>query len=205
MSRFYGTVTDHKPLSIVVDPPVLPVDVENHALAAAREKSLTITDDRRILLRTCAEVVEGELQRVVWPPAARVSTMRVIVRTRTFALPYCELYPMTVMQAVTSVRLWSDDAQDWTPLTPSNGYRYVPDSRILVDVAGTYEIVSTLTAPTPAPPNAVEAVARLWAYRETLRPGDLTEISGEQQVLSGGMNKSGASEALRAEKWWVPL
>ena len=149
--------------------------------------------------------VEGELRRVVWPPAARVSKMRVNVRTRAFALPYCELYPMTVTQAVTSVRLWSDEAQDWTTLTPSNGYRYVADSRILVDVAGQYEIVSTLTAPTPAPPTAVEAVARLWAYRETLRPGDLTEISGEQQVLAGAMMKSGASEVLRPEKWWVPL
>ena len=194
-----------KTLSIVVALPVLPVDVENHARATAREKALTITADRRILLAQCGADVEAELQRVVWPPAARVSTMLVIVRSRSEAVPYCKLYPRTVTQAVTSVRLWSDDAQNWMTLTPSNGYRYVPDSRILVDVAGTYEIVSTLTATTPASPTAVEAVARLWAYRETLRPGDLTEMSGEQQVLGGGMMKSGAAEILRAEQWWVPL
>ena len=205
MSLDYTTVTDHSPLSNVVAPPVLPVDVENHALAASREKALTITDDRRKLLATCAVDVERELRRIVWPPAARISTMLAIVRNRAFALPYCELYPMTVTQAVTSVRLWSDDAQDWTTLTPGNGYRYVPSSRIFVDVAGQYEIVSTLTAPTPASPNAVEAVARLWAYRETLRPGDLTEIASEQQILAGAMMKSGAAEILRSEKWLVTL
>ena len=72
-------------------------------------------------------------------------------------------------------------------------------------MAGQYEIVASLTAPTTAPPNAIEAVARLWAYRDTLRPGDLSEMAGEQQVLSGGMMKSGAAEALRAEKWRVTL
>ena len=30
-------------------------------------------------------------------------------------------------------------------------------------------------------------------------------IAGEQQVLAGGMMKSGAAEALRAEKWRVAL
>ena len=46
---------------------------------------------------------------------------------------------------------------------------------LVATVSGQYEIVSSLTAPTTAPPNAVEAVARLWAYRETLlKPGDLS-------------------------------
>ena len=107
------------------------------------------------------------------------------------------------MQSLTSVRLWWDDAQDWMTLAAGTGYRNAPGARILVEVAGQYEIVSSLTAPTSAPPNAVEAVARLWAYRETLRPGDLSEIAGEQQVLAGGMMKSGAAEVLRGEKWRV--
>ena len=74
-----------------------------------------------------------------------------------------------------------------------------------MDVSGQYEIVASLTASTTAPPNAIEAVARLWAYRDTLRPGDLSQIGGEQQVLAGGMMKSGAAEALRSEKWRVSL
>ena len=52
---------------------------------------------------------------------------------------------------------------------------------------------------------AIEAVAGLWAYRETLRPGDLTDVAGEQQVLAGGMMKSGAAEVLRGETWRVQL
>ena len=201
--RFSGAVTDHELLSIEVDPPVLPIEVESHALATSREKALTITDDRRMLLAACAVAVERELQRIVWPgsqdpmPAARTSTAIVIVRDRGFAVPWCSLYPMTVTQALTSVRLWDDDAQDWTTLAVFTGYRNAPNSRILVDMAGQYEIVANLTAPTTAPPNAIEAVARLWAYRETLRAGDLTEVTGEQQVLAGGMMKSGAAEALR--------
>ena len=202
--RLSGAVTDHELLRIAVDPPVLPAEVEAHALATSREKALTITDDRRLLLAACAVAVERELQRIVWPPV-RTSTAIVIVRDRDFAVPLCSLYSETWMQALTSVRLWSDDAQDWTTLAAGTGYRNAPGARILVDVAGKYEIVSSLMAPTGAPPNAIEAVARLWAYRETLRPGDLSEIAGEQQVLSGGMMKSGAAEVLRGEKWRVAL
>ena len=42
--------------------------VESHALAASREKALTITDDRRMLLAACAVEVERELtaHRVAW-------------------------------------------------------------------------------------------------------------------------------------------
>ena len=205
--RLSGAVTDHELLSIAVDPPVLPADVEAHALAASREKALTFGEDRKLLLAACAVAVERELQRIVWPgdPAVRTSTAIVIVRDRDFAVPYCPLYPETFMQSLTSVRLWSDDAQDWTALAAGTGYRNAPGARILVDMAGQYEIVSSLTAPTSAPPNAIEAVARLWAYRETLKPGDLTEVTGEQQVLAGGMMKSGAAEVLRAEKWRVTL
>ena len=203
--RLSGAVTDHELLSIAVDPPVLPAEVEAHAQATAREKALSQSVDRRLLLQACAVAVERELQRIVWPPA-RTSTAIVIVRDRDFAAPYCALYPMTLSQLLTSVRRWDDEAQDWVTLSAvDRGYRLVSSSRLVVATGGQYEIVSSLTAPTTAPPNAVEAVARLWAYRETLRPGDLSEIAGEQQVLAGGMMKSGASEVLRAEKWRVSL
>ena len=203
--RLSGVVTDHELLSISVDPPVLPAEVEAHAQATAREKALSQSVDRRLLLQACAVAVERELQRIVWPPA-RTSTAIVIVRDRDFAAPYCALYPMTLSQLLTSVRRWDDEAQDWVTLSAvDRGYRLVSSSRLVVATGGQYEIVSSLTAPTTAPPNAVEAVARLWAYRETLRPGDLSEIAGEQQVLAGGMMKSGAAEVLRAEKWRVSL
>ena len=206
MSTLSGAVTDHELLSIAVDPPVLPADVEAQALATMRGKALTITDARRLLLAACAVAIERELQRVVWPGdggGARTSTAIVIVRDHGFGVPFCSLYPETLSQSITSLRRWDDEA--WVTLSPSAPYRTLPGARILVGRAGQYEIVSSLTAPTSAPPNAIEAVARLWAYRETLKPGDLTEVTGEQQVLAGGMMKSGAAEALRAEKWRVSL
>ena len=193
---------------------MLPTEVEAQALAALRGKALSQNTSRLLLLQACAVAVERELKRIVWPGLTatpeRTSTALVIVRDRDFAVPFCSLYPETFIQSLTSVRLWSDDAQDWTTLaastTTSNGYRNAPGSRILVDVAGQYEIVASLTAPTTAPPNAIEAVARLWAYRETLKRWRLERKSaGEQQVLAGGMMKSGAAEALRAEKWRVTL
>ena len=207
MRSLSGAITDHELLRISVDPPVLPAAVEAQARAAAREKALSANTDRTLLLTACAVEVERELHRIVWPgsPVARTSTAVVIVSCIGFAVPYCALYPMTFIQALTSVRLWSDVAQDWTTLATGTGYRLAPGSCILVNVAGQYEIVASLTAPTAAPPNAIEAVARLWAYRETLRPGDLSEIAGEQQVLSGAMMKSGAAEVLRGEKWRLPL
>ena len=88
-------------------------------------------------------------------------------------------------------------------LVSGSGYRIAPGGRVTVDHRGLYEITASLTAPATAPPNAIEAVARLWAYRDTLRPGDLADISGEQQVLAGALMKSGAAEILRGEKWRV--
>ena len=105
--RLSGVVTDHELLSIAVDPPVLPAEVEAHAQATAREKALSQSVDRRLLLQACAVAVERELQRIVWPGAgggARTSTAIVIVRDRDFAAPYCALYPMTLSQLLTSVR-----------------------------------------------------------------------------------------------------
>ena len=130
------------------------------------------------------------------------------MRDSRLAVPYCvPLYPDVsgVTLALTLVRRWDDDAQDWT-----YAHGQEPATWLLRAVAssfasaGQYEITATLTAPaTAAPPNAIEAVARLWAYRDTLRPGDLADITGEQQVLAGALMKSGAAEILRGEKWRV--
>ena len=46
--------------------------------------------------------------------------------------------------------------------------------------------------------DTTEAVSRIFSLRETLRPGDLTAVTSEQQVLAGAFMKSGAAEVLRA-------
>ena len=199
--RLSGAVSDHELLSIVVDTPELPTAVENHALAASREKGLSQSVDRRLLLQACAVEVERYCNRIFWPGAqgARTSTAVVIVRDHAYSVAYCPIYSDVsgVAAVLTSLRRWDGDAQAWVTLSAPDDYWLIPGARFLVGRHGHYEIVASLTAPTTAPPSAIEALARLWAYRETLRPGDLTEVTGEQQVLAGGMMKSGAAEVRR--------
>ena len=66
--RFSGAVTDHELLSIEVDPPVLPIEVEaQRSSRVAREGAVTFTMTDGLLLQACAVAVERELQRIVWP------------------------------------------------------------------------------------------------------------------------------------------
>ena len=67
-----------------------------------------------------------------------------------------------------------------------------------VPSCGEYDISIEAEASSTIPAEALEAVARLHSYRESLRPGDLTEVTGEQQVLAGAVMKSGCAEVLRA-------
>ena len=207
-SSLSGAVSDHELVSSEVDPPVLPLEVEAHALAASREKALTMSVDRRLLLQACAVEVERYCDRMFWPGtagASRVSTAEIIVHSPTYSVSYCPLYQDVsgVAAALTSLRRWHGEA--WGVLSAPDDYRILPSARVRVYQSGQYEIVSSLTAPATAPPSAIEALARLWAYRETLRPGDLTDVGGEQQVLAGGMMKSGAAEALRGVRWRVTV
>ena len=202
-------VSDHELVSIEVDPPVLPAEVEAQARGAAREKALSTNTDRTLLLTACAVEVERYAERMFWRGVgtARTSTAVVLVRSHGDSIAFCPLYQDVsgVSALLTSLRRWDDDLQAWVTLSASSPYRTLPGAKILVGRPGQYEIVSSLTAPSAAPPSAIEALARLWAYRETLRPGDLTDVGGEQQVLAGAMMKSGAAEVLRGVRWKVTV
>ena len=72
-------VSDHELVSLEVDPPVLPAEVEAQALATSREKALTMSVGRRLLLQTCAVEVERYAERLFWSGpagAARTSPRR---------------------------------------------------------------------------------------------------------------------------------
>ena len=202
------TVSDHELISIEVDPPALPAEDEAQARAAAREKALSANTDRTLLLTACAVEIERYAGRMFWRGAvpARASTAVVHVRAYIYSVAYCPLYHDVsgVAAALTSLRRWNDDTQAWVTLSAPD-YWMMPGARLRVARQGQYEIVSSLTAPVTAPPSAIEALARLWAYRETLRPGDLTDVGGEQQVLAGAMMKSGAAEVLRGVRWRVTV
>ena len=203
-------VSDHELVSLEVDLPVLPAEVEAHALGAARAKALSTNTDRALLLTACAVEIERYAERLFWrgpAGAARTSTAVVNVRFCFYSVAYCPLYSELsgVAASLTSLRRWDGDTQAWVTLSAPDDYRLLPGARLEVGRPAGYEIVSSLTAPATAPPSAIEAVARLWAYRETLRPGDLTDVAGEQQVLAGALMKSGAAEALRGVRWRVTV
>ena len=62
-------------------------------------------------------------------------------------------------------------------MDPTPAHRVMPAGRIEVsEQAGIYQVTADLTPGSTVPDEAVEAVCRLWAFREQLRPGDLTML-----------------------------
>ena len=178
-----------------IAPPTLPPEVLNHAKGISREKALTFPDDRLAILVSCAVECERWIGRVLWP-GSRAATAVVRVTDTAEDVPVLPMLPDVtgVTLGVPVVRVWSDTAEDWTAAT----YRKRPAGRVRVSASGEYEISVTADADSTIPPEAIEGVSRLFALRETLRPGDLTDVTGDQQVLAGAFHKSGAAEVLRA-------
>ena len=175
--------------------PTLPDEVMNQAKGISREKALVFTDDRFHILVTCASEVERWIGRLLWPGPRGASAI-VCVTDPGEDVSLLPLLPdvSAVTLGAPVVRLWDDNTEDWTPAI----FRKRPAGRVRVNQSGEYDISIEADASTTIPAEAIEGVSRLFAYRETLRPGDLTEVTSEQQNLSGAMMKSGAAEVLRA-------
>ena len=177
-----------------IERPVLSDEVVDHAKAAAREQSLKFNADRTHTLVACALYVERFVGRVLWPGArAAISIVRISDPSTAISLLPGLLDMTGVSLGAAVVREWSDTLEDWQATTVTKR----PAGLVLLPRPGEYELSVSVNAPTETAPEAVEAVARLWAWSDTLKPGDLTEIGGEQQVLAGGLMKSGAAECLR--------
>ena len=175
--------------------PTLPSEVLDHAKGVSREKALTFDTDRMHILLSCALECERWIGRALWP-GPRAATAIVCVTDTTEDVPLLPGLPDVtgVTLELPVVRVWDDTAEDWTAAT----YRKRPAGRVRVSASGEYDISVTADASSTIPPEALEGVSRHFAYRETLRPGDITEVTGEQQVLAGAFMKSGAAEVLRA-------
>ena len=176
--------------------PTLPAEVLDQAKGVSREKALTFDPDRLHILLSCALECERWIGRALWP-GPRAATAIVRVTDTREDVPLLPMLPDVtgVTLGAPVVRVWEDTAEDWTAAT----YKKRPAGRVRVSASGEYEISVTADPSSTIPPEAIEGVSRLFAYRETLRPGDLTEVTGEQQVLSGAMMKSsGCAEILRA-------
>ena len=175
--------------------PILPSEVLDHAKGISREKALSFPADRLAILVSCAVECERWIGRALWP-GTRAATAIVRVTDTTEDVPLLPMLPDVtgVTLGVPVVRVWSDTAEDWTAAL----YKKRPAGAVRVSASGEYEISVTADPSSTIPPEALEGVSRLFSLRETLRPGDLTDVTTEQQVLSGAVMKSGCAEVLRA-------
>ena len=177
-----------------IESPVLNSDVVAHAQAAAREEALQFNDARMQTLVSCAREIETYVGRALWPGTrAAISIVEVLEPHETVSLVpgLPNVTGVTLRQPV--IREWSEASEDWQSVTITRR----PAGMIRLPHAGEFDISVTVDATAIIPAEAIEAVARLWAYRDTLKPGDLSSLTNEQQVLAGGVMKSGAAEVLR--------
>ena len=179
-------------LNWTITAPVLPKKISDHAFAAARAKALSLGTDRAQILVACALEVETYCGRALWPGAR--SALSVVAITD----PGEPLSLMPALPDVTGVTLgaatirrWSDSAEAWEASTG----RLRAAGRVELPQCGEYELSVDLEV-SAAPTEAIEGVSRLFAYRDVLRPGQLSDVN-DQIVLTGAFFKSGAAECLR--------
>ena len=153
--------------------PTLPAEVLNQAKGVSREKALTFDTDRLHILLSCALECERWIGRALWP-GPRAATAIVRVTDTSEDVPLLPMLPDVtgVTLGVPVVRVWDDTAEDWTAAT----YKKRPSGSVRVERSGEYEISIEADPSSTIPPEAIEGVSRLFALRETLRPGDLSEI-----------------------------
>ena len=198
-------MNDHVTLTSVVDPPVVPDAVMAQGMALARESAMdrTATDRTQIMVSSMmgCEIYAGRMlfrgSTEGGRTGARTSTAEVQVTNAGWPLNACPALPDVsgVDVAVTSVELWDEDAGAYQADAPAHRRR--PGGLIVLEQPGDYRVVAVLTAPATVDPQAVEAVARLFAFQERLRPGNLiVEGVGVQGGLQGALRRSGAIEVL---------
>ena len=181
-------------LNWAISAPVLAAEISDHAFGAARGKGalrsastgLRFLSHARSKLKRTAGGRSG-LGRVRRCPMIAVSD---VSASRSRVMP---AYPDVtgVRLSVVVIRRWSDGLEDWE----ASSSRKKAAGRVLLPSPGDYELSAAVDVDT-APPEAIEGVARLFAIRDVLRPGQLSDI-GEQQSLTGAFFKSGAAECLR--------
>ena len=109
-------VSDHELVSIEVDPPVLPAEVEAHALAARRGKALSQNTDRLLLLLACAVSVERYAERLFWRGAGTARTSTAVVNVGWSVRLACSTSSLLstvpdvsgVAASLTSLRRWDE-------------------------------------------------------------------------------------------------
>ncbi len=189
-----------RPIESTIAAPETPAELATYALATAREKALTATDDRLLNLAAAQIEVERWCGRLLWRGdglAERAVTSVVEVENAAEPVPVVPSRPVTAGATirVRSVEKWTDG-----PGYADVGYVLRPGGLLRLRDIGTIQIVVDVTPPEPVPALAAEGCARLWAFRELRRPTGGGEEGGGSDRLSNAMYLSGASAVLRSLK-----
>ena len=182
-------------LSATVAPPSVPDAVRAHAFALAREKTLMDNTSRALALRSVVSEIERYIGAAYFGDN-RTAVATVDVDDLADDLAIVPTLPDSENVELVSVELWSDSAADFEATT---AYTVRPNNTIRLHSPGTYRITANVSSPAAVPDEVTEGVARVWAIRETLQPGD-QEMGGDGgQVLNlaGAVLRSGAGEVLR--------
>ena len=190
----------------------LPDDVVEFAQAMAGEKAVDVSADRRLIMEECACEIEKAAGQLFWYDSgvnARRSTSVFDLTVFPVTLDACPLYPNTHGGDVdlVSVESWDEKTAAWITFA-ADRYTRRPFGRIRIPrdaIAVSREslcslrIIADTFPPDPAPKEAVEALARLFALRENRRPGSGQgglDADGRILNLDNAMRRSGAREVL---------
>ena len=176
----------------------LPDAAKEQARALAGELATVLVEDRLNILIAAAGMVEHHVGRILWRgvgDVARTSTAVVEVFGAGEIPIVASLPESQGVVTITTVRKWNDSTEAYESVS----YKLRPQSRILLDADGVYEIVATVLPPTPAPAAAIEGAGRCYAYQTAFRPAVSTMSEGgsvSPPRLAGVLIRSGASELL---------
>ena len=178
------------------DPPPLPAGVQARAFEMAREEAVTVTESRTAILLECAAEVESFAGRILVPgERAFVTELEAEAHDMGRALPMVPAFPDSsgVELVSIAVRRWT--AGDWAAST----HVARPGLRLELPTPGEYEVAATVSVAAPMLNAAIEALTRLFGFRETRRSGDTGDALAPGPLnLSSAMRRSGAADILRA-------
>ena len=195
-----------------VEPLELPAPTITFAQSMAGEKAVDLTGDREKIVKECAVEIEKAAGRIFWRgPAgiARRSTSVIDLTLFPVLLHACPIYPHAdgAVVVLVSVDSWDEDTAIWDTFR-TDQYKVRPAGRIRIprdaisvprDSVLSLRIIADTLPPQDAPPEADEALARLFALRENRRPGSGNaglDADGRILNLDNAMRRSGAREVL---------
>ena len=180
-----------------VDLPELDDETTAQARALAGESAVSLTASRAAILVAAAAEIEEYVGRLFYrglAGSARACST-VIELDAAGDAPAVAQFPMTDPVNVTNIVRWADEAAAFQ----SSEFIVRPVGMVRLPTAGVYRIMASATPSSNYPASVMEGVARLFSYRENVRPrmvsGDLAD--GTFPTQAGGVLKSGAAEILR--------